>query len=127
MTTQLSQQQPKPILPAWARIILFIIAFLILTTIFQIVGLLLAGIPLSEAGNLESGGAGVLLILQLWSLVPLVFLVYIFRKYLDRKSIVSLGFSLKNRGTDFGVGLLIAVLLIGGGSLLLEVLGAVEF
>jgi uncharacterized protein len=125
--TQAVQQERKPALPTWARIVLFIIAFLILSAIFQIVGLLVAKIPLSEAANIISMGTEVLLVLQLWSLVPLAILVYVFRKFIDRKSIVSLGFSVKNRGKDFAVGLLIAVLLIGGGSLVLSILGMVEF
>lgn len=127
MKTQTTLQQAKPALPTWARIILFIIAFIVLSTIFQIVGLLVAKIPLSEAGNLMSMGTEVLLILQIWGLVSLLLLVYIFRKYIDRKSILSLGFSVKNRGKDFALGLIIAVLLIGGGSLVLQILGVAEF
>lgn len=127
MTTQQILQERKPALPTWARIVLFIIAFIFLSSIFQVVGILIAGIPLSEAANLMEMGSGVLLILQLWSLVPLALLVYVFRKKIDRKSIVSLGFSIKKRGADFGMGLLIAILLIGGGSLVLTVLGAAEF
>ena len=117
----------KPALPTWGRIVLFIIAFLILSTIFQIVGILIAGIPLTEAANLVDMGQEVHLILQLWSLVPMALLIYVFRKKFDKKSIMSLGFSIKNRGADFGVGLLIAVLLIGGGSLVLIGFGVVEF
>ena len=126
MPTQTIKEK-KTTLPVWARIVLFVIAFLILSTIFQVVGLLIAKIPLSEVANLMEMGPEVLLVLQIWSLVPLVFLIYVFRKYIDRESIVSLGFSIKKRGIDFGMGLLIALLLIGCGSLVLSFLGVAKF
>lgn len=126
-TLQTPSQERKSALPVWARILLFIIAFLIVSSIFQVIGLVVAGVPLMEMASLGEMSTNVLFIVQLWGFIGLLLLVFVFRKYIDRKSIVSLGFSLKNRWRDFAIGLLLALLLIGGGSLVLRVLGFVKF
>ena len=127
MATKTKSLQKKAALPTWARIVLFIVAFLIVSGIFQVIGLLLAGIPLMEAADVSKMSTEVLFVVQLCGFIGLAILVFVFRKYIDRRSILSLGFSIKNRTTDLGMGLLIAVLLIGGGSLILKLLGVAEF
>jgi len=126
-TMQATSPKRKSALPVWARILLFIIAFVIVSSIFQIIGVLLAGVPIMEMASLGEMGTNVLFVVQLWGFIGLLILVFVFRKYIDKETILSLGFSLKNRGKDFAFGLLIAVLLIGGGSLVLVGLGFVEF
>lgn len=126
-TEPIAPKERKSGLPVWARILLFIIAFFIVSAIFEVIGLLVAGIPLMEVANLSEMGTNVLFVVKLWGFIGLLFLVFIFRKYIDKKTILSLGFSLKSRGQDFAFGLLIAVLLIGGGSLVLMGFGFVEF
>lgn len=127
MNTPTTIEGNKPALPTWARIPLFIIAFIILSGIFQILGLMIAKIPLADAAKISELGTSKLLIVQFWTLVPMLILVVVFRKFIDRKTILSLGFSIKKRGADLGIGLLMAVLIIGGGSVLLIVLGVIEF
>lgn len=126
MTSELTNTT-KPAIPVWARILLFIIAFFIVSGVFQIIGVLLSGIPFSELSKVSEQGTAVLFIFQLWSLIPLLFVVYVFRKSIDKQSILSLGFSIKNRGTDLFFGLIAAIILIGGGSFLLLALGVTDF
>jgi membrane protease YdiL (CAAX protease family) len=119
--------QQKPLLPIWARIILFIISFLLLSFLFIGVGTFVLNISVNEASDLAASSKVFMQIMQLFILLALAIVVYVFRKYIDRKSIMSLGFSIKKRGADFVMGLLIALLLIGGGSLLLIIFGVAEF
>ncbi len=127
MKTSTTIEERKPALPTWARIILFIIAFIISTGIFQILGLLIAKISVADIGKISEMGTSKLMILQISALLPLLILVFVFRKFIDRKSILSLGFSTKKRGVDFGVGFVMAVLIIGGGSVILRLIGVVKF
>lgn len=127
MNTSTTIGERKPALPTWARIILFIIAFIIFSGIFQVLGLLIAKIPITDAASISEMGTSKLMIVQISSLLPLLILVFVFRKYIDRKTLLSLGFSTKNRGVDFATGLLMAVLIIGGGSVLLNIAGVVDF
>ena len=113
MNTPTTIEGNKPALPTWARIPLFIIAFIILSGIFQILGLMIAKIPLADAAKISELGTSKLLIVQFWTLVPMLILVVVFRKFIDRKAILSLGFSIKKRGADLGIGLLMAVLTTG--------------
>jgi len=119
--------QQKPLLPTWARIILFIISFLFLSFLFIGVGTLVLNISVDETSDLVASSKVFMQIMQLFTLLALAIVVYVFRKYIDRKSIMSLGFSIKNRAADLGMGLFIALLVMGGGSLVLLVLGVAGF
>jgi len=113
-------------MPVALRIFLYLIVFLVGTGIFQFVGVLMSGIGIDELDKINELDAGVHLIFGLWGLIPLVLFTYLFRKNLDERSIISLGFSLKGRGIDWTMGLVAALVIIGIGSLILLVLGYVE-
>jgi membrane protease YdiL (CAAX protease family) len=127
VSEQVLTQKQKSGMPVALRIFLYLIAVFLGSAIFQIIGILIAGIPLEEVASIGEMGVYVHLIMGLWGLVPLAFFTFIFRKYVDEKSIVSLGFEIKGRGRDMIAGLVVALLLIGGGSLLLKLFGYIEF
>jgi len=114
-------------LPVWARIVLIIISYLILSTIFQIIGMLMANISITDKKVLENLSLNQLLIVQPFGFIALIIIVYIFRKFIDEKSIRSIGFSLINRINDIIAGFIIALSIIGGGSLILYILGYIDF
>lgn len=120
-------QQLKPLLPIWARIPIFLFAFFILAGVFQLIGMVVHGINIMGLEQLQQIGVVAELLIQFWMLIPLLILVYVFRKFIDRKTIFSMGFSVKNRGIDFLWGLVLALLIIGGGSLLLYAFGLIDF
>lgn len=113
-------------MPVGLRIFLYLLVFFIGGAIFQVIGMNISGIDMMELGQTNEIDVGVHLILSLWGLIPLIFFTFIFRKYLDNKSITSLGFSLKGRGVDWLAGLLAALIIIAGGSLILQLTGYVE-
>jgi len=59
-------------------------------------------------------------------LIPLALIIYTFRKFLDRKSISSMGFSFMNRTRDIIAGFLIAVILFIFGSFILVEIKAIS-
>lgn len=126
MTEELLTTNKKAALPVWARIVLSIIAFLFITGIFQAIAVVIAGIPLTKT-DLKNMSGSDNLILQISGLFALILLIYIFRKLIDRKSIFSLGFSIKDKAKDILAGFLVASGLIGGGTLILYAFGYVNF
>jgi hypothetical protein len=127
MTEKILEKESKPVLPVWARIVLVIISYSILVGIFQVIGMLIAKIPLTGLSALKDISIKQQLILQLFGFLPLILIVYTFRKFIDKKSIKSIGFSLKNRFAEIVAGFIIALFIIGGGSLILYAFNHVEF
>ena len=67
------------------------------------------------------------MLIEVLSLVPLFIVTFLFRKYLDQKTFISLGFSIKGKGVDFLFGLLVAVAIYAMGSTLLVITGNIQF
>ncbi len=127
MNETTEKKNSGPAIPVWGRIILIIIAFLFLGGILQVIGALIAGIPLMQASAFENLSMSQQLILQFSTFIALIVLVYLFRKFIDQKSIKSMGFNLKNKTPDLVAGLVVALFIIGGGTLILYSLGHLEF
>jgi len=124
--TDYMKYEVKPALPVWARILLVLIAFIIFTGIFQVLGMLISGIPLDHQHTVRVNiTLTQQVILSAIGLIPLALIIFIFRRYLDRKTLMSMGFSIKNRLRDISAGFLIALLLFVGGSLILIVLNSI--
>jgi membrane protease YdiL (CAAX protease family) len=115
-----------PLIPApWVRVIIFVLAYLGLNLIVY----RLLQSNLSFTRTLESQVAGFsgsssrdlnfILLTLFTSFFVSVLLVVIFRKFIDRKSVSSLGFNYQNHLTDAIVGFLIPVIILGSVSLIL--------
>jgi len=127
MTEQSLEKENKTSLSVWARIVLIIISYFILAGIFQFVGGLIVNIPLTNLNAFKNISINQLLILELCSFTALVIVIYRFRTSIDKKTILSMGFSFKNRVNDIIAGFIIALSIIGGGSLILYVLAYINF
>lgn len=119
------ENEVKPALPVWARILLVIIAYIILTGVFKLLGAILLNIPFHEKMSILNMSLNQKVIINAFGLIPLALIIYIFRKFIDRRTIKSMGFSIKNRFMDIGAGFLIAALLFVGGSLILLILNSI--
>jgi len=64
--------------------------------------------------------------LQIFTFLAITFIVLLFRKYIGRKSIKSIGLSHKNRAGDIFSGFIIALFIMGGGFLILYFSGYIE-
>lgn len=130
MSELIKHEEPKAAMPLWLRIILLLMAYYLLTGVFQLIGMLLSDIPLSAITNTKNLDPELFLGLQFFGFLALVPVVYIFRKFVDKRSIASLGFGFKNRTRDVLVGLLFALSIIVGGSMILftfEYINILEF
>jgi uncharacterized protein len=120
-----TENETKPALPVWARIILVIIAFIIMTGIFQMLGMLLLHVSFHDRLASQSISLKQNVLLSAMGLIPLTLIIYTFRKYLDKRSISSMGFSLRNRTRDIVAGFFIAVILFIFGSFILVEINAI--
>lgn len=110
-------------LPVWASIVLIMLAIFIVAGVFQFFGMVILGLPLNDMESLQNIDSSKHLVLQILTTIPIVLMVYLFRKYVDQKSFISLGLSAKKRFPDLMLGIITAVGIIGGGTLILIVLG----
>lgn len=127
MTEELIERENKPALPLWARIVLVLFSFLIATGIFQAVGMIITNVSFTDAVAMKDLSQEKMLFLQFSGLLATALTVFLFRKFIDKKSLVSMGFPIINRIIDIASGFLMALTVIGGGSLILIVLNYAEF
>ena len=108
------------------RIIAYLFASVIGVAVFQFLGIIISGIPLEESGNLVNSDGKAKLIFTILGLIPVLFFTYVFRRNLDKASFVSLGISIRGRGRDILAGLIVALLVLGGGTLIMVKTGNIE-
>ena len=109
----------------WLRALLIILPFFIIVGIFQIFGLLIAGVdytnPESEQTSTQQ------LIISFFNLAGTFLLLWVFMKFLDKEPLVDLGFQYKNRLIDVIVGILIGFIIMTIGYNLLVYLNEIVF
>lgn len=128
MSEEIVVKERKPSLPVWARIVLAIISFIILGGIFQFIGMAIAKVPLTNMSAFKEISVKQMLIVEFFGVLSLALIVYLFRRFIDKQSIMSMGFSFdKNRLKDILAGLLVVLSVMGGGSIILYALNYVDF
>ena len=91
----------------WYRILLIILPYIIIVTIFQLIGGLIAGVDMN---NLASGQTSIQhLIIALFGLLGSFIVLWFFMRFIDGEKFVNLGFQTKNRFNNFIVGILIGL------------------
>ena len=116
----------------WLRALLMLIAFFIASVIFEglvavIIGLV-TDTNLAELDTLVSNpdNLGIMFIMRLASLLITLIIMWVFRRYIDRKSILSMGFHLKGKYKDIIYGLFVGFLLISLGFVILSLTNNLE-
>src|SRR5947199_6088422 len=115
----------KPLISqGWLRALLFIIALGIAAAIFLGIYLITA-----MKGNPDSQGVDSLLkgnsffVTAVIIFVLSLALTYVFRRWVDRKSFISLGLDFKGHGADAVTGAMLATFIVCASSLLLKITG----
>lgn len=125
--------QSRPLIPrGWLRaIIFFLISFLFNGFMFEFTDWLASEIlhvstdvPWIMAADSER--LPVMLAMTAIQVAGTLLLVWLFRRYVDRQSMKSLGFSVSGRWKDIAIGFLLGLVLMGGGFLILMALGNLE-
>jgi len=120
--------QNPAIKKGWLRALLIIIPFLIVTIIFLLVGKVISKLIIDSLINESSISQTILeqskmLIVQFFGTIGTLTIVWIFTRFIDRRELNDIGFSLKNRSKDILYGLLTGLLLMGIGTLILWING----
>ena len=128
------QEQIKPAIKhGWLRALLFLFASLIASSIGQAIGLVLIALFFGvDFAEIFQDSQNVIRSLGVWSyftvtllgFLPMLLIVWVFRRFIDRKSFVSLGFSFEKYKSDFIQGMLWGIGLISLGFFVLWMLGA---
>ncbi|OWY23376.1 CPBP family intramembrane metalloprotease [Sphingobacteriales bacterium UPWRP_1] len=128
-TDTLPPDEEPVIKHGWIRALLYFFAFLMVSFLFQAVSLYMLAVvtgqgvqALMESMNTPEG-ALYFTFIQFFGLLGTMLLTFLFRRYLDRGSLMSLGFDVKGRLPDAQLGLGIGFGLIAIGFVLLLLLG----
>lgn len=125
---------PPRISYGWLRAVLFIFAGFAASMAFGVLGELFVfnftGITIEEARNSSAGfiqavGPYRVFLLRGFGFGGLFLAVWLFRRFIDRKSLVSLGFKFRNYSRDFFEGLAWGIVTISIGFIFLLVVGGV--
>jgi membrane protease YdiL (CAAX protease family) len=117
----------KPVIKqGWIRAALYVIGVSLIVYAFQIFG----NEIMNQFGvGTEKGATSILNFGILYALMGLAILVFtwIMRKFIDRKSFMSLGFAWKGYSNEAGLGFFGALTILGVGSLILVATGYISF
>jgi len=98
----------------WKNILKFVIPYLLVLAIFQVVGMLIAGVDLRHIKETTQTPQQ-LFITSFISLLGTSLIIWLFRKHVDKKSFLSLGLTRGSVGKDILLGLVIGfvIMLLG--------------
>ncbi|HEX3080541.1 MAG TPA: type II CAAX endopeptidase family protein [Puia sp.] len=119
----------KPLIPqGWLRALLFLIAFGFATGIFLVVYLVARHKGIPDVTGLETllKGNDLLVTTAIIFALSLI-LTFVFRRWVDRKSFVSLGLSFNGHGAEAIAGAMLATFIICASSLLLKATGHLKW
>jgi membrane protease YdiL (CAAX protease family) len=131
LTTNEIHQSPL-IKYGWLRAILFLVAALVTTAILSFIGMMVVAVIfgidpntlITDAKNiLKDLGLPANITISLFGFIGMFFTVWIFRRFIDKKSIKSLGFSFSPFKNDFYIGLILGIILISIGFAILSASG----
>jgi len=111
---------------AWLRVLLFLIGIGIATTVIQAIGIIILIVTKTDfkiddfkSFISDTENFNYMLLFKFLGLLAVLLTVWLFRKYIDRQSIMSLGFSAKKKGKDMIAGFGFGLTLISFGFLFL--------
>jgi hypothetical protein len=118
----------------WLRTFLFLVSAFILSLAGQLAALFtviaVSGVELDQSFDqsriIEVLGIWPVVLIMLTGFAGMMLSLWIFRRFVDRRSIASLGFSTKNKGMDALIGFSLGLVLIGGGFFILWLGGFVQ-
>lgn len=109
----------------WQRIVLITIPWLIFIGVFQLFGAYLMGFDYANVDLQKTSEQQ--LIIQFFTFLGTILVVWLFVKYVDKEKFVDIGFHLKNRINDFSTGLLIGFIIMLLGFGFLELIDEIQF
>lgn len=104
----------------WIRILLLVIPYLLFIGLFQYAGYEVAGVSLMEIESDATLSMSAHFIISAFSFLGTALIVWLFRRYVDRESFVSLGLQARGFGKETLLGLAMGFGIMGLGYVLLD-------
>ena len=114
-------QEPKKT-QGWLNVLKFIIPYLIFVAVFQLLGMLIAGVDIMHMKEMNQTPLQ-MTIVSVFSLAGTLLVIWLFMRYIDKKPFVSLGFSKQFMLRDILLGILVGIVLMLTGFGLLLAMG----
>lgn len=102
----------------WIRILSFILPYIIVVGIFQFIGAVILDVDILDINSIKTSFQEFLL--NLFGLIGLLLLLWVFMKFVDNEKFINLGFHLKNKSKYFYLGVLLGFFIMGFAYLLLS-------
>ncbi len=116
----------KRLVPLWARVSLGIFVYTVIATLSQVLASYVMNISLDSLINPEKLSLNELVVFQLFAFIATFLSVYILRRYIDKKSFLSIGLIKDNIISNVLWGALLAIALVCGMTTMLYVYGSIE-
>ncbi|MDR2026084.1 MAG: CPBP family intramembrane metalloprotease [Prevotellaceae bacterium] len=113
----------QPLLKGWLRALLIIVPFFAVTIVFQRIGYSILGLDIMSRQPLTLAETAVL---QCITVTGHLLLVFVFIRYIDRRSFMSLGLQLKGYAKDILPGIATGAIIMSLGFAVLLVLNGIE-
>jgi uncharacterized protein len=126
MTEKFAESKTANAFLVLGKIVLFLILYAVASVFLQAMGLLAMQVPFTDPDAMKSLSTEQNLVIMGLTVIGMFLVVWIFRKGIDKKSIKSLGFSFQNGPRSLLYGLLLAIAIIGGGTLVLYATGHIR-
>lgn len=123
MLGQKTLKKENELISVLGRVIAIIFTYLLVGGIFQYIGSVIVGFPIDPKQTITIEQ---FFILISFDLPVLLLTVYFFRKYIDKKSFKSMGFSMRKRYKDLFLGFIVAAFIIGFGTMILHSMNKIE-
>lgn len=130
---QNTKTERTPLIPyGWLRAILFLIAALISSAIFTLIGMMIlalifgfdfSAIATNSRDFIKDIGLPANITVSFFGFIGMLGTTWLFRRFIDGKTVHSLGFDFSAYKKDFVIGLLVGFFLIASGFSLLSILG----
>jgi len=130
---QLQKSESTPLIKyGWLRSVIFLIAALLTSAIFTYIGMMFLALAFgfdfsSIATNprdfIKDIGLPANITVAFFGFIGMLGMAWIFRRFIDRKSFLSLGFEFSGYKKDLMIGLIMGIALISSGFVLLLLLG----
>jgi len=94
----------------WKRVLLLVIPYFFIVSIFQFTGAFIADVDILSESHINTSSQE--LIISIFNLMGHFVLLWIFMKYVDKESLINLGFQIRNRLKDFYLGFLVGFIVM---------------
>lgn len=110
---------------AWLQWVLFVVCYIVVVGLFQLLGSLVAGVDLTPGMLHQTTAQSV--IIALFGLLGTFLVLFLFMKGFDKEPFVKLGFQYQNHKKDIGLGVLVGLVTMAMGFLTLVFFEQIKF